>query len=396
MHHSSAARTLLDSLGEAASIPSFTPLVRGIRDVLRAADIPVDRLQVPMSRRAGFRHPTLAAIVATWCHDLDYGESFVLAHHDFDAGNQPPRKSPYSALFEQDRPYFRVRLDGAPTAYPLLTELEARGYQDYCAVKLQLPEGFQQPMSIATLGQFPDDLEARLTELMPFIALAVYGGYRTSQAIRLARAYIGPRSGMEVLAGQIRRGDTKRLTAGILFCDIRGFTALSERLAPEAVVATVNEVFTLVEAEAATRGGEILKFIGDAMLLVFPVDDSPDTIARAMVDTARQSLVRVAQSDVCVGIGFGGHLGEVIQGNVGTPERIDFTVMGPAVNLASRLEGLCRPLGASAVFSRAVAVHVPDLLPAGARPLKGIRDPVPVYRLDARTSSGLPATQAGE
>ena len=249
MHHSDAARTLLDSLSEAASIPSFTPLVRGIRDVLRAAGIPVDRLQVPMSRRAGFRHPTLAAIVATWCHDLDYDESFVVAHHQFDADGGAPQKSPYAALFEQDRSFFRVRLGGPPTPYPLLTELKERGYRDYCAMKLELPEGFRQPMSIATLGQFGDDIEDRLAELLPFIALAVYGGYRTSQAIRLARAYIGPRSGMEVLAGHIRRGDTKRLSAGILFCDIRGFTALSERLSPEEVVATVNEVFTTSSGE---------------------------------------------------------------------------------------------------------------------------------------------------
>jgi class 3 adenylate cyclase len=119
------------------------------------------------------------------------------------------------------------------------------------------------------------------------------------------------------------------------------------------------------------------------MLLVFPADESPATVARAMVETARQSQQRLAQSDLSVGVCFGGHIGEVVQGNVGTPERVDFTVMGAAVNLASRLESLCRPLQADAVFSEAVATHVEELSASGAHALKGIDHPVPVYTLPA-------------
>lgn len=382
MHHPTAARTLLDSLEASAAIPSFEPLIVGIRDVFRAAGIPVDRIQVPMSRQAGFRHPTYAVVVATWCVDLHFDESFVVAHATIDGPSPRPPQSPYNALFDGGRAFFRTAPTTDEPKYPLLGELHGRGYRDYCAMRLSLPGDFQQPLSIATATRFPDDLEIRLGELLPFVALAIYGAYRTSQAMRLARAYIGPRAGMQVLAGDIRRGSTQRLTAGILFCDIRGFTALSERESPESVVATVNEIFTIVEAEAVARGGEILKFIGDAVLLVFPVeDDDTATVARALVETAASSLAEVASSAVEVGVCFGGHVGEVIQGNVGTPERVDFTVMGRAVNLASRLESLCRPLDADAVFSHAVAAHVPSLAPAGVHPLKGITEAVSAYRL---------------
>ena len=381
MPTTTAAHTLVTSLGESALEPSFFPLVRGIRDVLLAAGIPVDRLQVPMSRRAGFRHPTLAVVAVTWCHERDFEESFVISHDRFSAPPEQAVPNPYRELFEHGRSSYRMRPTATDAPYPLLGELHERGYRDYCAIAIDLPAGFLQPISIASKSPFPDDLEARIAGLLPLISLAIYGAYRTSQAVRLARAYIGPRAGPEVLAGNIRRGSTHRLTAGILFCDIRGFTSLSEREAPESVVAIVNEVFTMVEAAATTRGGEILKFIGDAMLLVFPVDETPATVARAMVETARHSQQQLARSGLGVGVCFGGHIGEVVQGNVGTPERLDFTVMGPAVNLASRLESLCRPLQTDAVFSEAVARHVDGLEESGAHSLKGIDRPVTVFAL---------------
>jgi class 3 adenylate cyclase len=100
-----------------------------------------------------------------------------------------------------------------------------------------------------------------------------------------------------------------------------------------------------------------------------------------MVETARASLAGVAALDAGVAVGFGGHIGEVVQGNIGTPNRLDFTVMGPAVNLASRLEGLCKPLQADAVFSESVAAGTEGLRPAGRHAVKGVADPVATFTL---------------
>ena len=157
----------------------------------------------------------------------------------------------------------------------------------------------------------------------------------------------------------------------------------------------VNELFAIVETHAVASGGEILKFIGDAMLVVFPMEDSDEGAgARAMVTAIRSSLEAIAATEHGVGFGFGATIGEVIQGNLGTPERLDFTVMGSAVNLASRLESLCRPLEASALFCSTVGQHVPGLVPRGAHRLKGISAPVPVFGLpEEAASEGAPGDQ---
>lgn len=384
MDASAIATVLLKSLAEADSQTTFGPLLLGIREVCRQSGIVVDRLQLPMTRRTGFRHPTLAAVVATWCDDQGFDESFVLSHDALDDRGGPPRATPYGALFESGERFFRRDLRTLPAdSLPLLVELQQRGYVDYCAMWLELPGEQRQALSVASRAPFPADLQARLLALLPSISLAVYGAYRTSQARRLAQAYIGPESGLRVLAGDMRRGSTHHLTAGILFCDIRGFTAHSAKTSPEQVVEVVNELFTIVEAEAQGRGGEILKFIGDAMLLVFPVTGAPGEVARAMVEASRAASARVSASSLPVSVCFGGHLGDVIQGNIGTPERVDFTIMGSAVNLASRLESLCRPLDRVALFSAAVSEHVPELVSAGAHALKGFAEPIEVFGLAA-------------
>ena len=154
-----------------------------------------------------------------------------------------------------------------------------------------------------------------------------------------------------------------------------------EALPNLSVVRVVNHVFAVVGEAAESRGGEILKFIGDAMLVIFPVSDSRTDVARAMVETARESLAGVEALDCDIHIGFGGHIGEVVQSNIGTPNRLDFTVMGSAVNLASRLESLCKTLNADAVFSDTVALEGRGLGPAGPQSVKGVAEPVETFTL---------------
>ncbi len=390
MDHARIAEILGRALGRAAEPPSFLPLLDGIREALAEVGVHADRIQLPMTRDLGFRHPTLGLLLLTWAADQGYAGTESVSHSELDAlPMHGVVGSPFEGIVLRGDAGLRLRLAEDDGGYPMLGQLRERGYRDYCSVGLPMPGGDPQPMSIATRGSFPADVAERVHALAPLLALAVYGAYRTSQAVRVAQAYIGQASGPRVLAGEIKRGSTQHLQAGIMFCDIRGFTALSERVGADEVVAVVNQVFAVVGEEAASRGGEILKFIGDAMLLVFPVDGDRAVVARAMVETASASLARLATSELPVGIGFGAHLGDVVQGNIGTPVRLDFTVMGPAVNLASRLEGLCKVLAAPAVFSAAVASRVEGLRPAGAQVLEGIAEPVEVWVLGAADPVGM-------
>jgi adenylate cyclase len=383
---------LLDALGSAADQASFLPLLDGIRAVLAAVGVQADRIQLPMTRYSGFRHPTLSTVVLTWCHDRSYDETLTVNHGE-GADEDGPRQTPYRVLLQEGAEHLRADLTQLPAnrEFPILAELRDRGYQDYLALRMPLPQDGLQLMSIASLKPMPADLVDRLAPMLHTVGLAVYATYRTSQATRLAATYIGPRSGPRVLAGDIRRGSTRRLTAGIMFCDIRGFTALSTRTTPEAVVSIVNQVFERIEREAARHDGEILKFIGDAVLVVFPVEERAEAeVARSVIETTKSALASIDAADLPVSIRVGATIGEVVQGNIGTPERLDFTVMGPAVNLASRLEGLCRPLEQEALFCSTLAALVPELVGIGAHPIKGLTAPVEVYRLGERSVVAAP------
>lgn len=377
------AQILLDALRAAASPPDFRPVILGLRDAIRAAGIQVDRVQLPMARNAGFRHPTIGLVIATWSDDQSI-ELATQTHAFLDQLAVPGVVgTPFEGIILRREPHLTLDLqDDDVEAYRTLRALRDRGFHGYCAIGLALPAAdWPQPLSICSRAPYPPDIAARLEALAPVLGLAIYAAQRTSQAVRLAEAYIGPSAGPRVLAGDIKRGSTRAVEAGIMFCDIRGFTPLSASLGAEGVVAVVNQVFEGVGQAAESRGGEILKFIGDALLIVFPIDHDRQDVARAMVATVRAALAAVRALDCGVGVGFGCHIGQVQQGNIGTPRRLDFTVMGPAVNLASRLEGLTRTLGVDAVFSEAVAACSCGLRPAGTHRVKGVAEPVAVWTL---------------
>lgn len=382
MDHAQISQTLSRALGDAAQERSFVPLLDGLKHALMAAGVQVDRLQLPMSRVLGFRHPTYGLIILEWNHEIGYTSS--LRSHDEMSPERASgaRNTPFEGIVMKGDSHLIVPdLQSDSPTLPALVTLQARGYRGYLALGLPLPTGNHQPIAVCSRAPYPPNLPEHLDPLRTTLGIAVYAAIRTSQAIRVSQAYIGREAGPRVLDGEIRRGSTRRVEAGIVFCDIRGFTDLSERVEPETVVRVVNEVFAEVGDAAETRGGEILKFIGDAMLVIFPVSDNHAEVARAMVETARESLTRVESMSCDIRIGFGGHIGEVVQGNIGTPTRLDFTVMGPAVNLASRLEGLCKTLEADAVFSEAVAVYGLGLVQTGPQSVKGFVEPVETFTL---------------
>jgi adenylate cyclase len=188
----------------------------------------------------------------------------------------------------------------------------------------------------------------------------------------LARTYIGPQTGLRVLGGQLRRGDLERRHAVVWFSDVRGFTELSTRATPEQVVEVLNGVFEALGREISRGGGEILKFIGDAVLAIFPYAEeagAADAVGRAL-EAARAGLARLPEG---VRVGIGLHRGELAYGNIGASDRLDFTVIGTTVNTASRIEGMTGKLGMPLLCSADVAACAPrSWTRVGAFELKGL------------------------
>ena len=179
----------------------------------------------------------------------------------------------------------------------------------------------------------------------------------------MADAYLGARTGRRVLSGQITRGDIEKINAAILISDIRDWTGLNTRTSAENALALANQYFEIVADAVEHNGGEVLKFIGDSVLAIFPLEGSlvgsVDVCTNAL--SAAQQAVRTAQNSeppLALDFGIGMHFGEVHYGNIGSKTRIDFTVMGQAVNTTARIESLCGKLNKRILFSEEFARHL--------------------------------------
>lgn len=225
----------------------------------------------------------------------------------------------------------------------------------------------------------------------PLAALAA----RAAQAA-LLEAYLGRRSAARVQAGAPRRGTGETIRAALLYADLRDFTALSERTEPAVVIAALDAWFDRVAGAVHAFGGEVLKFIGDGVLAIFPVTGPPAeaceaalrAVAAARAGMAHLDAVRQAQGLPPLPFGAALHLGEVLWGNIGAVDRLDFTAIGPAVNLVSRLEGLCRPLGHPVLISGTLAAETATpLVRLGEHALRGIAAPCVVFTLPEADSA---------
>ncbi len=206
--------------------------------------------------------------------------------------------------------------------------------------------------------------------------------------------YVGNQGGSRILSGQIRRGHTETINACIWLSDMRGFTALSERLSPQRLVDLINRFFDCQTPAILKRGGEVLKFMGDGLLAIFPiVGDRAQTscVCEAALAAAIEASATVATQfgssgddgaeDVRFGLAL--HLGQVMYGNIGGGNRLDFTCIGPAVNLAARIEKLCSQLERTILASDEFAEHCPGkFAPVGNFDLRGIDGRRTVFGLE--------------
>jgi adenylate cyclase len=296
--------------------------------------------------------------------------------------------SPFQHVVER-RQSFRRRLRGLDPEgdHEVLHEMAAAGGTDYLAVPLEYGDGSVQGMSLVSDGEdgFADSHLALIEELRQPLAAALEPTAMRRSSASLLRTFLGDGPADAVLAGAIRCGDRRHIEAAILFCDLRGFTMLSERLGEADLFAALDRYFEAVVEAVRGEGGDVLKFLGDGILAIFPVEASGraaacDAALRA-VEQARKRLAGAQAGDGSP-LAFVAtlHVGQVVYGNIGSPDRLDFTVLGPAVNLVSRLEGLAKQLDQPLLCSAAFAGEVgTPLAPLGSFPLKGVAEPQEVF-----------------
>lgn len=291
----------------------------------------------------------------------------------------------------------RRRLVGpaAVLDFPILEELRAEGATDYVIMPVVHSSGVTDFISWAT--DRPDGFStANLTllyDLLPLIALRVELASSYDATRTLLTTYLGREPARRVLAGSVRRQNVETIRAAVLVSDVRSYTRMTDRLPPGQIVQLLDDYFERVAEPIEDRRGEVLKFIGDGLLAMFDArDDAADACRRAL-EASKQALASLAEGNVGraarglpeIHIGVGLHLGEVQYGNIGARDRLDFTVIGPAVNEASRVEALCkvlqRPLLASGAFAEAVGID--SLQSLGFHGLRGVAEPQEIFGLAA-------------
>ncbi len=338
-------------------------------------------------------HPLIGTTTYCWRRDQ---ESASVVHRPRDCQGTPEYLSSPLAAVIGGAGALRRRLEGATRQpdFPVLKALRAEGATDYVAMPVTFSDGLITVVTWASdrPGGFTAAELRRLSGLLPALGAVLEARAVRRIAATLLDTYVGHAAGERILRGEIRRGDGATVHAPLWYCDLRGFTTLAETLPPDGLLALLNRYFELVAAPVAAHGGEVLKFIGDSVLATFSVAEevSYQAVCRSALAAAEEALAgmaglnreRAARSEPALRIGLALHVGEVVYGNVGAPERLDFTVIGPAVNLVYRLEKLCRPLGRTLLTSRdfARACGRP-LLSLGPHCLYGMAEPQEVFTL---------------
>jgi adenylate cyclase len=364
-------------------------------------------------------HPQWHGYGYTWRRDLN-----AIAPEQYARGSDDLAEwlsSPLHALIlrareGEDSPSMRRRLEKGPEErdFPVLEEFFAAGATDYVAHLFVFGEvvvrgdpsqgtGVVYSFTSDRIGGFSDDDTTLVQATLPALSLAMKAHAGHVIAAGLLGTYLGEDAGRRVHAGAVERGSVDTLRAVLWYADIRGFTRISDSAPGPVIIDLLNDVFEVLTAALRQRGGQVLKFLGDGMLATFSFEEAnrAETCRRALdaaIDVTRNlealNTERAAAGVPVASVDLALHLGEVLYGNVGATDRLDFTVIGPAINEVARIEALCEPLGravlASAEFVAAVTDGDSRLEPLGRHALRGVREPKEIFALDlsARPSLG--------
>jgi adenylate cyclase len=386
-------------LDEGRRIQRSRDLLEALCNRLGEAGVPLWR--AVLSIRA--IHPQILSTVYYWLRDADS----VVINRGYDILADPIYlNSPFKVIHE-GAAALRRRLTGPAAAidFPVLQELKDQGGTDYVVMPLVFSDGTINVISWASdaPGGFSVADLRRIDALLPILALVLEVQSQRRTALTLLDTYLGHRSGERILGGEVRRGTGQHIHAVIWSSDLRGFTHLSNSLPLEELIVLLNDYFERMAGAIHAHGGEILKFIGDGVLAIFPLGDAAfqHYVARtalnaaAAADRAIDELngAREAEGKPPIRYGVALHIGDVMFGNIGAPDRLDFTVVGPAVNLTVRIEGLTPVLGrrllVSAEFAR---VAGRPLVSLGQFELRGFDAPHEVFGLPEAAEDAAGAT----
>jgi len=286
-----------------------------------------------------------------------------------------------------------------PMDFPILADLREEGVTDYVVSPLPFTNGEVHFASWSTRqpGGFSAADVAMIDAITaPLARIAEIRAYYRV-AGNLLTTYVGKNAGERVLAGRIRRGDTELIHAAIWLSDMRGFTRLADRLPAQALVDLLNRYFDCQVPPIVEHGGEVLKFMGDGLLAIFPIAAGADegevcaaALEAALAARANVTALHAAAGDgEAVRFGLALHIGDVMYGNIGSGNRLDFTCIGPAINLAARLEKLAGRLGRTVLASQEFAKRsCRRLVPIGKFNVAGFAEKQTAFGLDDETEQG--------
>ena len=353
---------------------------------LQRAGIPVKRATLHVQ----IQHPQWLGAKLLWADGMREAELMRVDHEA--RGRSEYIGSPVSEIHDGLNE-LRENLTRDPALgrkHAVYDEMRGQGLTDYVAWPMYHTLGKRHVVTFATdqPGGFDDAQIASLLKLLPVLALVSEIRVKNRLARTLLETYVGSHAGELILAGATRRGTGTTVHAAIMICDLRDFTKISDNWPRDDVIDLLNGYFDAMSEPIARHGGEILKFIGDGLLAIFPLSE-PQACANLLhaVTEARQAMIALNQKNGETGraplnYGIGVHVGDVMYGNIGSSTRLDFTVIGPAVNMASRLEALTKQLGKNVLLSRAFADLVQndfDLERVGEYPVRGFNDPIELF-----------------
>ena len=378
-------------LNESRYCPDIPALLTELGTRFPAEGLPIERMGIFLRTL----HPTILASMYFW--RVDRAEVIV-----FERGQDITRAEAYLAspihLVFEGSPGIRRRLadPSCPRDFPIVEDLDEEGITDYLILPLPFSDRARYGVSFATkaAGGFTDDQLTRLAELVPTLASVVEILSVRRIAQNLMTTYLGRKTGQRVLDGMIRRGSTETINAAIWYSDLRGFTYLTDRLPSDVLISLLNDHFERIVGPIEANGGEVLKFMGDALLAIFPIDAlggkaqavtaALHALDGALVATANRNLERRQDGQPEIDFWVALHLGDISYGNIGAADRLDFTVIGPAVNQAARIESHCRVMDRRFLMSGTFAEYSP--IPGesiGFHALRGVREPQELFTLPA-------------
>jgi adenylate cyclase len=363
---------------------------------LLAAGLPIDRVMIAM----GALHPQYFGVSARWRR----GQPVELGTAPYEIIDSDSFvRSPIVHVQKHGRElHRRVDSPAAQQEFGVFPELAAEGFTDYFAAPVVFSDGKVQAAIWVTRSQagFSEADLAAIRSLLAPLARVLEARSLRRTAVSLLNTYVGKRSGEKILAGRIRLGDVETISAAIWLSDLRGFTELADRLPADRLIELLNRYFGAQVPAIEAAGGEVLKYMGDGLLAIFAEEGggNPARICGAALDAARAARAAIGElgsSDGSgrgrLGFGIALHCGELSYGNIGSGNRLDFTVIGPAVNLAARLEKLARDRGRSIVASEEFAAFCAGrLVPLGQFTLRGFNRPLAAYGLPEEGEATAP------